>query len=188
MRPLNKTLDNPTNFENSSIMKYRSLNIWHLSIAVVMLVLGNASLLAQTFPSPGLTLPAGKTICITYEVTVNNGVCPEGTILSNPNISNQSNVSGSNFSTVQTNDPDNPAADPSPTLTPIASLTLGDLVYEDVNRNGVFDAGDAGIDGVLLNLYADDGYGMQFTEFAEQWKRTLKTAASPTRPPPPSPG
>jgi len=111
---------------------------------------------AQTFPTPGFTLPNGKTIIITYEVDVDADVCPTETQATD--ISNQSNVTGSNFSTVQT---DEVAGAPiTPTLTPVSSLTLGNLVYKDNNNNSVFDGGDAGINGVLLNLYADDGDGV----------------------------
>ncbi|HTK78261.1 MAG TPA: DUF4347 domain-containing protein [Gemmataceae bacterium] len=37
------------------------------------------------------------------------------------------------------------------------SLTLGNLVFNDVEGNGVFDADDFGIDGVSLTLFAADG-------------------------------
>ena len=142
-------------------MIYRVPKFWQLTTTVMIVMISQVCLFAQTFPDPGFTLPPGKTICITYEVTVNEDVCPEGTFLANPNISNQSNVSGDNFSMVQTDDPDNPAADPAPTITPIASLTLGDLVFEDVNRSGKYEDGtDVGIAGVVLNLYLDDGDGV----------------------------
>lgn len=42
----------------------------------------------------------------------------------------------------------------------VKALSLGNLVYNDLNRNGLFDAGDAGINGVLCNLYKDDGDGV----------------------------
>lgn len=42
----------------------------------------------------------------------------------------------------------------------VKGLSLGDLVYKDLNRNGVFDAGDAGINNVLCKLYADNGNGV----------------------------
>src|SRR5687767_9438915 len=77
---------------------------------------------AQTFPMPGFTLPNGKTIYITYEADVNANACPNGTIPLN--ITNQSNVSGSNFMTVQTDDPDIMGAS-NPTLTPFGALTIG---------------------------------------------------------------
>ncbi|MBK8424512.1 MAG: hypothetical protein IPL27_00445 [Lewinellaceae bacterium] len=111
-------------------------------------------LFAQTFPNTGFTLPAGKQICITYEVMVNNDACPTGTV-PGVNISNQSNVMG-NFGMLDTDDPDISGAS-NPTLTPFSALTLGNLVYSDNNRNGVFDGGDVGIDGVTVNLYLDDG-------------------------------
>ena len=37
------------------------------------------------------------------------------------------------------------------------SLTLGNLVYDDVNLNGTFDAGDVGIRTALVALYQSDG-------------------------------
>ncbi len=131
----------------------------YLLAGIVVSSLFVTGLAAQTtFPTPGLTLPNGKTIVITYDVDVNANVCPTGTIPTD--ISNQSNVSGSNFATVQTDEPSNPAPNPSPTLTPVSGLGLGDLVYKDNNNNGVFDAGDAGVNGVLVRLYADDGDGV----------------------------
>ncbi|MBK7428217.1 MAG: HYR domain-containing protein [Saprospiraceae bacterium] len=129
-----------------------------MGISILLLCLIWTDIQAQTYPVPGFTLPAGKTIVITYEVDVNANSCPTGT-LPTQNISNQSNVSGSNFATVQTDDPDMAGAS-NPTLTPFSSLSLGNLVYQDNNRNSVFDAGDAGINGVLLNLYLDNGDGI----------------------------
>ncbi|MBK9982119.1 MAG: hypothetical protein IPP15_06780 [Saprospiraceae bacterium] len=124
-----------------------------------LLLICNFKLAAQTFPTPtGFTLPNGKTIVITYDVDVNAGACPTGT-LPLANISNQSNVSGSNFATVQTDDPAFGGAS-DPTLTPFGALTIGNLVYKDVNKNGIFDGSDTGINGVLLRLYLDNGDGV----------------------------
>ena len=134
-------------------MKCFFRKIENQALAALMLLLSATALQAQTFNIG--TLPAGKTIVITYEVDVNANACPTGT-LPPANLSNQSNVSGSNFTTVQTDDPSNPAADPSPTLTPFAGLSVGNLVYNDLNRDGDYDAGtDAGINGVLLRIYVD---------------------------------
>ncbi|MFN8346830.1 MAG: Calx-beta domain-containing protein [Spirosomataceae bacterium] len=116
----------------------------------IVMWLNGSSLLAQSFPTPtGFILPPGKTITITYEVDVNTNACPVGTVPASSNITNQSNVSGSNFAPVST----------SSTTTPFGALTLGNLVYKDNNKNGLFDAGDAGINGVLLRLYLDNGDG-----------------------------
>lgn len=127
-------------------------------IIVFLIMPGYTCLKAQTFPTPGLTLPPGKSIIITYEVDVNANACPDGTV-PGANISNQSNVSGSNFATVQTDDPDIAGAS-NPTLTAFSALTIGNLVYKDNNRNGVFDAGDTGINAVNINLYLDNGDGV----------------------------
>ena len=139
-------------------MKIMNTSVWQVLIILSLFAIGHHKLTAQTFPSSGFTLPNGKTIVITYEVDVNANVCPNGTVPTD--ISNQSSVSGSNFTTVLTDEPSNPAANPSPTLTPVSGLTLGNLVYKDNNINGVFDAGDTGIDAVLLRLYFDDGDGV----------------------------
>ncbi len=63
----------------------------------------------------GFTLPVGKTVTVTFSVTVNTG----GGFSS---VSNQGTVSGSNFSQVLTDDPDNPggAGSPSQTVTQVA--------------------------------------------------------------------
>ena len=103
------------------------MKLTHTSVSQVLLILCLAvltqyQLTAQTFPSPGFTLPNGKTIVITYEVDVNANACPTGTV-PGIKISNQSNVSGSNFSTVLTDDPDIVRTS-NPTLTPFGALTL----------------------------------------------------------------
>ncbi|WP_324749472.1 Ig-like domain-containing protein [Sphingomonas sp. LY54] len=47
------------------------------------------------------------------------------------------------------------ATNSNPEAAAIDSLTLGNLVFNDVDGSGVFDAGDTGIVGVTLTLYAD---------------------------------
>ncbi|GAB4496704.1 MAG: hypothetical protein OHK0019_28920 [Saprospiraceae bacterium] len=61
------------------------------------------------------TLPNGKTIVVTYEVDVNASLPPGQCV-----ISNQATVSGSNFATVSTDDPDVAGAN-NPTVTDVAS-------------------------------------------------------------------
>ncbi|MBN8684656.1 MAG: hypothetical protein J0L99_18540, partial [Chitinophagales bacterium] len=130
------------------------LPIWHFCIVALFAGAVFNTLAAQsTFPASGITLPSGKSVVITYDVDVNANACTPNT-LPVANLSNQSNVSGSNFATVQTDDPDIAGAS-NATLTPFAGIPVGNLVYTDVNRNGVFDAGDTGINGVLLNIYLD---------------------------------
>jgi hypothetical protein len=127
----------------------------HINILLVgaCAALAFTSANAQTFPAPGFTLPPGKSIVITYEADVNANACPNNTVPV-AKLSNQSNVTGSNFATVQTDDPDIAGASDA-TLTPSANISVGNLVYNDVDRNGFFDGSDLGINGVLLNLYAD---------------------------------
>ena len=49
------------------------------------------------------TLPAGKSITVIFDAVIANPVPPSAT-----QVSNQGTVSGSNFSSVLTNDPDTP--------------------------------------------------------------------------------
>ncbi|MEZ4903421.1 MAG: SdrD B-like domain-containing protein [Spirosomataceae bacterium] len=44
-----------------------------------------------------------------------------------------------------------------PTVTDLSKHSLGNLIFRDNNKNGVFDGGDVGIDGVVVNLYRDNG-------------------------------
>jgi uncharacterized repeat protein (TIGR01451 family) len=64
----------------------------------------------ETINLPIGTLPAGKSITITFQVTIDNSI-------NVPQVSNQGTVSGGNFSTVVTDDPDTGAfGDPTVTL------------------------------------------------------------------------
>ena len=88
-------------------------------------------------------LPAGKAVRILFESTVEdyfNQLVPTG----------QTNFSTLNFSGV----PGSPVISNSNALVN-DSLTLGNLVFDDVNGNGVFDGTDVGIDSVTLTLFAD---------------------------------
>src|SRR5205814_524604 len=60
------------------------------------------------------TLPAGKRIIMVFRALINNPPIPAGV----NNISNQGTVSGSNFSSVLTDDPDTGTLN-DPTLTPL---------------------------------------------------------------------
>jgi hypothetical protein len=103
-----------------------------------------AQLTAQTtFPVPGFSLPNGKTIYITYEVTVDADAC-----MGTPpaNISNQASVSGNNFSTKLTDDPAFPGAT-DPTLTPFSVLTLSTVVTNESCAGAM----DGAIDLTVMN-------------------------------------
>ena len=98
------------------------------------------------------TLPAGKTVAVIFNVSINN--------LTNglaPTLSNQGTVSGSNFANVLTDDPAvGGAADP--TNTTLDSLTLGNQVWIDADSNSVFNSGtDVGPNAVALTLFLSDG-------------------------------
>jgi hypothetical protein len=95
------------------------------------------------------TLNAGKIVEVSFESTFNN--LPAGTI--SPDV---------NTSTITYNDPSAQNASGTETWNTtsstlqIDSLALGDVVYNDLNKNDVFDSGE-GKSGVLLNLYIDNG-------------------------------
>lgn len=126
--------------------------------AALGLLFSTTTLAQNPFPTGGFTLPPGKTIIVTYEVTVNANACATGTSPS-ANLSNQSKVQGSNFAMVNTHE--TTPGTPDPTLTPFGALSLGNLVYKDVNKDGDYDNGtDTPIDGVQLRLYVDDGDGV----------------------------
>ncbi|HZB47443.1 MAG TPA: lamin tail domain-containing protein, partial [Pyrinomonadaceae bacterium] len=72
-----------------------------------------AALTGETVSVQIGTLPAGETVTITFQVTINNPL-PSGTT----QVSNQGTVSGSNFSSVLTDDPDTVALN-DPTVTPV---------------------------------------------------------------------
>jgi hypothetical protein len=85
-------------------------------------------------------LPGGKSVTVTYTSTVNGATDQQI-----PGYTNSASVSGGNFTTVTSN---------SEALV-VDTLTLGGLIFQDADVNGAFDAGDSGIDGVALQLYAD---------------------------------
>ncbi|MCA0231908.1 MAG: GEVED domain-containing protein [Bacteroidetes bacterium] len=103
--------------------------------------------------SSGFLLPAEKNIIIKFRVTIDDPL-PLGKC----QISNQGTVTGSNFGDVLTDDV--AGAPISATVTQLMKHSLGNLVYQDVNKNERFDSGtDSGINGVLVNLYRDNGNG-----------------------------
>ncbi|HET9637578.1 MAG TPA: cadherin-like domain-containing protein, partial [Allosphingosinicella sp.] len=85
------------------------------------------------------TLPAGKTVDVYFNSTINAQT--DGFLV---NLNNTSTITGTGFS--------------KQAMEQIAldGLTLGDLVFKDVNKDGNYDAGtDTGIVGVVVDLYAD---------------------------------
>ena len=59
-------------------------------------------------------------------------------------------------------------------------LSVGDLVWRDVNNNGIFDNGESGVSGVQLTLYEDtDGNG-QLTPGTDDSRGGTTTAANGT--------
>ena len=100
------------------------------------------------------TIPAGRIVTVQWDSTVNaftNQVIPT--------FNNSSSISGSNFTTVNSN-----IEVLSPSSAPLAldSLTLGGTIWNDngagvggLGGNGLRDGTEAGISGVTLTLFAD---------------------------------
>ena len=85
------------------------------------------------------TLPAGKAINVFYQSTVSSFTPGANSF------SNTATVSGTNIASATTG-----------TRTFSAdSLSLGNLVFNDANHNGIYDGGDSGIGGVTVGLYLD---------------------------------
>ncbi|MEY2503224.1 MAG: hypothetical protein QOI07_3561, partial [Verrucomicrobiota bacterium] len=86
-------------------------------------------------------LPAGKTVTIQFQAKIS---AQSNQLIQNP--SNAGTVSGSNFATFNTNT----------VVTQLDTLSLGNLVFNDINFNGTYDAAiDSGVNGVALTLFAD---------------------------------
>ena len=126
---------------------------------------------AQVGPLTIGTLPAGKSVTIQWDATVDGQT---GQLIVNP--SNQGTVSGDNFGDVSTDDP-NVGGGSDPNVAVLDSLTLGNLVFSDANGNGVFDAGDSGVQGVALTLYADTNNNGVFDDGIDTLIATTTTAA-----------
>lgn len=118
----------------------------------------------------GFTLPAGESTTIKFRVTINSplptGICQ---------ISNQGVVTATGGINVMTDDPDVGGATDA-TVTPLAGMTLGDLVFKDNNKNGVFDGGDAGINSVTVNLYRDNGTTAGILDASDAFVSSTTTA------------
>jgi VCBS repeat-containing protein len=87
-----------------------------------------------TFPINIGTIPVGKSVTITFQVTLNSAM-PFGTT----QVSNQGSVSGSNFATVLTDDQPGTAAPNEPTITPIDAPTASasDVSGDILDSNGL---------------------------------------------------
>ena len=101
-------------------MKHTSLLKKSLLIALVTI---GTNAFSQTIPAIG-TIPAGDSIIVVYDVTINSGVS---------SISSQGSISGSNFITLLTNDPKTVAAG-DPTVTLVCSGSWFGTVSTDWNN------------------------------------------------------
>lgn len=80
------------------------------------------------------TLPAGKSVTITFQVTVDNP--PNLSQLNPPLVSNQGTVSGANFASVLTDDPAVGGAS-DPTITPVNLFDTTTSLVSDINPSNV---------------------------------------------------
>ncbi|MBV9929944.1 MAG: tandem-95 repeat protein [Alphaproteobacteria bacterium] len=118
----------------------------------------------EQFALSTVTIPsvaAGNTVDVSFRATVNSfspGFVPTLTGTSTINYTGLGSPLTASETTTRVN---TSRTDTAGTVTTAslaeASLTLGNLVYQDVNKNGTFDAGDTGIGNVTVKLYIDNG-------------------------------
>ncbi|WP_246785212.1 DUF4347 domain-containing protein [Bradyrhizobium sp. S69] len=89
------------------------------------------------------TLPGNDKVTITWEGTVN---AQSNQLIANPTYTGSIGNAGSNFSTVSANS----------TVT-LDGLTLGGEIFNDANNSGLLVAGDTGIAGVSMSVFAQGG-------------------------------
>jgi trimeric autotransporter adhesin len=101
-----------------------------------------AAFTAQNSSSVAIgTLPVGDAVTVTWKATVN---AQSDQLIANPTYADS--ISGSNFATVNGNS----------TVT-LDSLTLGGEIFNDANNSGLLVAGDSGISGVSVSVFAQGG-------------------------------
>jgi uncharacterized repeat protein (TIGR01451 family) len=127
------------------------------ALLLVSALLGTTGAAAQGVIPVG-DLPPGESVTVTFDAVIRNDGLPFPIPFGTTFVVNQGQVNGTNFVSLLTDDPDDPTSDMDPTETPLDLANLGNVVWQD-NGDGVFDGGilDVAIDGVLVNLFTDDG-------------------------------
>ncbi len=111
--------------------------------AVPHLAAGGMDFLFSPASLGNATLGANKTLTIVFDATI-------------ATFANQL-VPASVSTQVQLayNDGTAKTANSTAAVTTLDSLAIGNLIFNDANRNGIFDAGDSGVNGVALSLFVD---------------------------------
>ena len=80
--------------------------------------------------------------------------------------------------TVCSDDPDTPApGDPTLWQGAPCNLSLGDIIWEDVNKDGVYQSDtEQGLDGVKVNLYRDSNRSGDFTPDSDEFLATVTSS------------
>lgn len=111
------------------------------------------------------TLPLASTATLTYQVTVNSPPGPPPFLAGDATVTNTANLSWSSLAGTDPNERDGSGGvnDYSDSDTETGGLeqyyALGNRVWLDTDNDGIHDAGEVGIDGVTVNLYAADASG-----------------------------
>ena len=126
------------------------------------------------------TLPANRSLTIVYDATVDTipaGLAP--LIGGVPAVSSQVQIAwtGPSAGSVNSNDPDTGAANDA-TATPLDTLSLGNRVWNDTNRDSLFNGAEVGINGVVLNLYVDTNLSNDYTPGTDTFVATTTTAGA----------
>jgi uncharacterized repeat protein (TIGR01451 family) len=97
-------------------------------------------------------LAAGQGVAVAFDAAVSTQLPMQAQALSN-----QGAVTADGQSPLPTDDPTTPAAG-DPTVTPLAfTAAIGDFVWNDLNGNGIQDAGEPGLAGVAVQLLDGNG-------------------------------
>ncbi len=127
-------------------------------LLVVLLMMGAGQTLAQ-FPSTSLsigTLPAGKSVTVTFEVTVNSPF-PSGPT----QVCNQGNVTADGGINVLTDDPDVAGAD-DPTCTPVTRPDIGVTAINAPSTDCGLGTENVTITITNFTAFAQTGFDVQF--------------------------
>jgi hypothetical protein len=125
-----------------------------------------ASVTVNPLPTATATSPTGSVLCQGLTLTLeSSGAGVGGSYLwsgpnsfsstsQNPTIPNTTGVNAGVYTVVVTNS-NNCSATATVSVTIDKCLKLGDLVWDDLNNNGIKDAGESGISNVTVKLYRD---------------------------------
>ncbi len=160
------TLRNPGNFRVMNA-EFRDFIPCHTTFVQGSLIPPAGAAVLSESPEiriTGISLPAGTDVHLSFRVTIDNPLPAGVTEIENQGtVYYDSSGDGVNNAHADTDgDPDEPGEQPVYTPVTGGSAALGDTVWHDVNADGIQDAGETGMAGVLVRL--EDGGGNLLAE------------------------